>query len=151
MRGLALALQEPVGIIGALAPEDAALLAPVTLLGAALAMGNRLVLAASQSAPLAATDLYQVLDTSDVPAGTVNILTGDHADIAPTLAGHLGLDAIWCFSGSDLAAEVEKASAGNLKRSWVNTGGNPDWTKISAQPFIEAATETKTIWVPYGE
>ncbi|MBF9035352.1 aldehyde dehydrogenase family protein [Rhodobacterales bacterium HKCCE2091] len=151
IRGVALAMRDPVGIVGALAPEDAPLLAPVTLIAASLAMGNRIVIAASQSAPLALTDFYQVLDTSDVPAGTVNILTGDHADIAPALAGHLEVDAVWSFSGSDLSAAIEKSSAGNLKRTWVNDGRNPDWAKMPSGRFIDAATEIRTIWVPYGE
>jgi len=150
LRGLAMALVEPVGLIGALAPEESPLLAPVTLMGAAMAMGNRLILVAGESAPLLATDLYQILDTSDVPAGVINILTGDHANMAPTLAGHLELDAIWSFSGANLSTEIAKLSAGNLKRTWLNRGQNPNWETVPPQVFIEAATETKTVWVPYG-
>ncbi|MBF9028965.1 aldehyde dehydrogenase family protein [Rhodobacterales bacterium HKCCE3408] len=153
IRGLALALNEPVGIIGILAPEEAPLLAPISLIAPAIAMGSRVVIAAGESAPLALTDLYQVLDTSDVPGGVVNILTGAHADIAPALAGHLEVDAVWSFSGSGLSALVEKSAAGNLKRTWVNHGKNPDWSDASAEGprFLEAATEIKTVWVPYGE
>ncbi|GAB5448592.1 aldehyde dehydrogenase family protein [Gymnodinialimonas sp.] len=151
LRGVALAMKEPVGIIGALAPDDAPLLASTTLLAAALAMGNRIVLTPSQAAPLVMTDFYQVLETSDVPAGVVNIVTGAHADLAPTLAGHMEVDALWSFSPHADPAALEKASATNLKRSWTNTGGNPDWTSPNLRPFLEAATETKTVWIPYGE
>ncbi|OAN82203.1 aldehyde dehydrogenase [Jannaschia sp. EhC01] len=151
LRGVALAMKEPVGIIGALAPDDAPLLASTTLLAAALAMGNRIVLVPSQAAPLVMTDLYQVLETSDVPAGVVNIVTGNHMDLAPTLAGHMEVDALWTFSPHVDTAALEKASANNLKRTWTNTGGNPDWTAPNLRPFLDAGTETKTIWIPYGE
>ena len=151
LRGVALAMKEPVGIIGALAPDDAPLLASTTLLAAALAMGNRVVLVPSQAAPLVMTDLYQVLDTSDVPAGVVNIVTGAHGDVAPTLAGHMEVDAVWSFSPHVAPAALEKASASNLKRTWTNTDGNPDWTAANLRPFLEAGTETKTVWIPYGE
>ncbi|ABD53703.1 aldehyde dehydrogenase family protein [Jannaschia sp. CCS1] len=151
LRGVALAMKEPVGIIGALAPDDAPLLASATLLAGALAMGNRLILAPSQAAPLVVTDLYQVLDTSDVPAGVVNIVTGNHADVAPTLAGHMEVDALWSFSPHVRPSVLEQASASNLKRTWTNAGGNPDWTSTNLRPVLEAGTETKTVWIPYGE
>ena len=67
------------------------------------------------------------------------------------MAKHLNLDAIWSFSGSDLSETVEAASAGNLKRTWVNNGTAFDWSKDQSRRFLEAATEVKTIWVPYGE
>ncbi|MEJ6393700.1 aldehyde dehydrogenase family protein [Gymnodinialimonas sp. 2305UL16-5] len=151
IRGVALAMVEPVGIIGALAPDEAPLLAAISLIAPAMAMGNRIILAPSQAAPLSATDLYQILDTSDVPAGVVNIVTGPHADLAPTLASHAEIEALWSFSPHLDRAELDKASAGNLKRSWINHDGNPDWVNTPATRFLDAATETKTIWVPYGE
>lgn len=151
LRGVALAMKEPVGIIAALAPDDAPLLAATTLLASALAMGNRIILAPSQVAPLILTDLYQVLDTSDVPPGVVNIVTGAHSDLAPTLAGHMEIDALWAFSPHTDATALQKASASNLKRTWINDAGNPDWTSPDLRPFLDAGTETKTIWIPYGE
>ncbi len=153
LRGLALAIHEPVGLIGALAPDDVPLLGAVSVIGPALAMGNPIVLVPSEPFPLAATDLYQVLETSDVPAGVVNIVTGSHADLAPTLASHLELDAIWTFSSTDLSRMIETASAGNLKRTWVNNARQRDWmgTDGEGSTFLEAATEVKTVWVPYGE
>ncbi len=151
LRGVALAMHEPVGVIGAFCCEEAPLLGLVSVLGPALAMGNRLVAVASEAFPLAATDFTQVLETSDVPGGVANILTGQHAELAPTLAGHLDVDAVWSFSGADISAEVERASAGNLKRTWVNNGRARDWTVAHDRAFLEAATEIKTVWIPYGE
>ncbi|MFQ6554048.1 aldehyde dehydrogenase family protein [Aestuariibius insulae] len=151
MRGTALAMRESVGVIGALCPDDAPLLGLVSVMGAAMAMGNRSVLVASEPFPLAARELIQVLETSDVPGGVVNILTGSHTELAGPLASHMDVDAVWSFSSSDISAEIEKASAGNLKRSWVNHGKTRDWNLSDARPFLEAATEIKTIWTPYGE
>lgn len=151
IRGVALAMKEPVGVIAALCADEAPLLGLVAAMAPAIAMGNRVVLAASEPYPLAATDFYQVLDTSDVPGGVVNILTGRHTDIAPTMAAHLNIDAIWSFSSTDLSAEIERASAGNLKRTWVNNGQTTDWFSPQTTRFLSQATEVKTIWVPYGE
>ncbi|THD74002.1 aldehyde dehydrogenase family protein [Thalassobius vesicularis] len=151
IRGVAMAMHEPVGVIGALCPDEAPLLGLISVMAPAIAMGNRVVLCASQPFPLAATDFYQVLDTSDVPAGVVNILTGPHADLAPTLASHMDVDAVWSFSSTDLSATIERASAGNLKRTWVNNGHARDWQADHSRAVMDAATEIKTIWVPYGE
>ncbi|WP_457646620.1 aldehyde dehydrogenase family protein [Profundibacter sp.] len=153
IRGIALAMKEPVGVIGALCPDEAPLLGLISVMAPAIAMGNTCVLAASQAAPLAATDFYQVLDTSDVPAGVVNILTGDHADLAGPMAGHLDVDAVWSFSSTDLSAQIEHASAGNLKRTWVNNASARDWFGKDGEgrEFLQQATEVKNIWVPYGE
>ena len=100
---------------------------------------------------LAATDLGQVIDTSDVPAGVVNIVTGPAPDLADTLARHLDVDAVWSFAGADVAAAVERAAAGNLKRTWVCHGREPDWLAPDPRPFLRATTEVKTIWIPWGE
>ena len=135
----------------ALCADEAPLLGLVSVMAPAIAMGNRVVLAASDPFPLAATDFYQVLDTSDVPAGVVNILTGTHSDLAGPLASHMNVDAVWSFSSTDLSAEIEKASASNLKRTWVNNGTALDWDTDHSRRFLEAATEIKNIWVPYGE
>ncbi|MEO1343745.1 MAG: aldehyde dehydrogenase family protein [Pseudomonadota bacterium] len=153
LRGLALSLNEPVGVIGAFCPDEAPLLGLVSTLGPIMAMGNRAVLLASEPFPLAALECVQVLETSDVPAGVVNILTGTHADLAPHLAAHADLDALWSFSSSDISAEIERASAGNLKRTWVNNAKTRDWMGAAGEgrAFLDAATEVKTVWVPYGE
>lgn len=151
IRGVALAMKEAVGVIGAVCADEAPLLGLVSVMAPAMAMGNRVVLAASEAYPLAATDFYQVLDTSDVPAGVVNILTGSHAELAAPMASHLNLDAVWSFSSTDLSAEIEKASAGNLKRTWVNNATAMDWSTDQTRRFLEAGTEVKNIWIPYGE
>ena len=146
-------MNAPVGVIGALAPDACPLLGAVSLIAPAIAMGNRIVLAASHPYPLAATDLYQVLDTSDVPGGVVNIVTGDPGVLGPQLAGHMDVDAVWSFAHHDLSPVIEAASAGNLKRTWVGRGRAPDWTGHAGEgrTFLEAATEIRTIWIPYGE
>lgn len=151
IRGVALAMKEPVGVIGALCADEAPLLGLISVMAPAIAMGNRVVLAASHPFPLAATDLYQVLDTSDVPAGVVNILTGNHTEVAKPLAAHLNVDAVWSFSSSNLSSTIEAASAGNLKRTWVNNTQAMDWSQDHSKRFLQAATEIKNIWVPYGE
>ncbi len=151
MRAVALAMKEPVGVIGALCADEAPLLGLVSVMAPALAMGNRLVLAASTPFPLAATDFFQVLETSDVPAGVVNILTGDAGDLAQPLAAHMNVDAVWSFSSSDVAKTIEAASALNLKRTWVNNAAAIDWSLDHSRAFLQQATEVKNIWVPYGE
>ncbi|OIP83939.1 MAG: aldehyde dehydrogenase, partial [Rhodobacterales bacterium CG2_30_65_12] len=153
MRGAALATPEPVGVIGIFCPDDVPLLGLVSLMAPAIAMGNRVVLAASQPYPLAATDFTQVLETSDLPAGVVNILTGLHNDFATALAGHLDVDAVWAHSGADLSALIEYESAGNLKRTWVNNARARDWfgPEGEGRDLLHHATEVKTTWIPWGE
>ena len=153
LRGMALAMREPVGVIGAICPDEAPLLGLISMIGPAMAMGNRAVLLASEPFPLSALEFVQVLETSDVPGGVVNILTGSHAELAPHLAGHADVDAVWSFSSSDISGEIERASAGNLKRTWVNNGHARDWfaPETEGRAFLEQATEVKTVWVPYGE
>ncbi|MFY0690407.1 MAG: aldehyde dehydrogenase family protein [Paracoccaceae bacterium] len=145
IRGVALAMNKPVGVIGALCPDHAPLKGLIDVMAPAIAMGNRTVLVASEPFPLAATDFYQVLETSDLPGGVVNILTGAHAELAPHLAAHNGVDAVWSFSSADLAGAIETAACGNLKR-----------THIAARPgavrdMLGHATEITNIWIPYGE
>jgi aldehyde dehydrogenase (NAD+) len=153
MRGLALAINEPVGVIGAICPDDAPLLGLVSLIGPAIAMGNTCVVVPSRAFPLAATDLCQVLDTSDLPGGVVNIVTGALADLADPLARHLDVDAVWAFADAQTCRGIEASSAGNLKRTWVSRGVAQDWATADAdaRAFLHHATEVKTIWVPYGE
>ena len=153
VRGIALAMNEPVGVIGALCPDEAPLLGLVSVMAPAIAMGNTCVLVASEPFPLAATDFYQVLETSDLPGGVVNILTGSHAELAKPMAGHMDVDAVWSFSSSPLSAQIEAEAAGNLKRTWVNNGLARDWMEPAGEgrEFLRHATEVKTVWVPYGE
>jgi aldehyde dehydrogenase (NAD+) len=152
IRGIALAMNEPVGVIGALLPDECPLLGLVSVMAPAIAMGNTTVLVPG-TAPLSATDFYQVLDTSDVPAGVVNIVTGPASDLAKSLAGHMDVDAVWSFSSTNLSALIEREAAGNLKRTWANHGRARNWmgTKGEGREFLAQSTEVKTVWVPYGE
>ncbi|MBK8440269.1 MAG: aldehyde dehydrogenase family protein [Rhodobacter sp.] len=151
IRGIALAMNEPLGVIAALCPDDVPLLGLVSLMAPAIAMGNTCVLVPSEPFPLAATDFYQVLETSDLPAGVVNIVTGTHGDLAKPLAGHMDVDAIWSFDTTP-AAVIERESTGNLKRTWVGNGQARDWhADGEGRAFLSRATDVKTIWVPYGE
>ncbi len=152
IRGIALAMNEPVGVIGALLPDECPLLGLVSTMAPAIAMGNTVVLVPGQH-PLSATDFYQILDTSDVPPGVVNIVTGPPEDLARTLAAHMDVDAVWSFSSHPLSALIEREAAGNLKRTWVNHGRARTWMgpEGEGRTFLSQATEVKTVWVPYGE
>ena len=153
IRGVAIAMNEPRGVIAALCPDEAPLLGLISIMAPAIAMGNSCVLIPSDTAPLSATDLYQVLETSDLPAGVVNIVTGSHMDLAKPLSGHMDVDAVWSFSAHPLSALIETESAGNLKRTWVNQGRARDWygSEAEGRAFLRQATDVKTVWVPYGE
>ncbi len=153
-RHVTLAMNEPFGTLGILCPDEAPLLALVSLVLPAIAMGNRVVVVPSPTHPLAATDLYQVLDTSDVPAGVVNIVTGDRDELAKTLADHDDIAALWYYGSKTGGAAAEAASAGNLKPVWSLGGKTRDWfDDITAQGslFLRHATQVKNIWIPYGE
>ena len=154
IRGVALAMHEPVGIIGMLCSDQAPLLGMVSVLAPAIAMGNTCVIVPSQAYPLAATDLYQVLETSDLPAGVVNIVTAAHSDVVETMAGHMEVDALWYFGADGHSASIERESVTNLKRTWVNNGRSRDWQDTqqgAGKEFLRQATEVKNIWIPYGE
>ncbi|MCH2073436.1 MAG: aldehyde dehydrogenase family protein [Puniceicoccaceae bacterium] len=154
IRGLALAMHEPVGIIGILCSDQAPLLGMVSVLAPAIAMGNTCVIVPSQAYPLMATDFYQVLETSDLPAGVVNIVTAAHSDVVETMAGHMEVDALWYFAADGHSASIERESVTNLKRIWVNHGHSRDWQDAkqgAGKEFLRQATEVKNIWIPYGE
>ena len=144
-------MNEAVGVVGAFCPDETPLLGFVSVMAPLIAMGNTCVLIPSQAFPLSATDFYQVLETSDLPAGVVNIVTGSHQELAKPLAGHLDVDAVWSFSSSPISAILQVESAGNVKRTWVNNAHARDWFAPDSHAFLRAATEVKTIWVPYGE
>jgi len=149
MRGVAMAMHEPIGVIGIQCPDESPLLSFIALLAPALAMGNRVVMTASEAFPLPALDFYQVLNTSDVPAGTVNIVSGQQAELSKPLAGHMNVDAIWAF-GAD-SQVIEHESATNLKRSWTETEPR-DWHNNGrGKEFLRQASQVKNIWTPYGE
>jgi aldehyde dehydrogenase (NAD+) len=151
IRNITLAMNEPVGVIGIACPDDAPLLGFLSLVLPAVAFGNTVVVIPSEGHPLAATDFYQVLDTSDVPGGVVNIVTGKRTPLVQVLAEHDDVQAIWCFGSREDSAGVELASAGNMKRTWVNYGRSVDWAELDAREYLREATQVKNIWVPYGE
>lgn len=148
-----LAMHEPLGVVGIACPNALPLLGIVSLVLPAIAMGNRVVVVPSQAHPLAATDFYQLLDTSDVPGGVINIVTGERDVLARTLAEHDDVDGIWYFGTAAGGKMVEELSAGNLKQTWVEDGAARDWTTAQGQgrAFLQRATQVKNIWIPYGE
>jgi aldehyde dehydrogenase (NAD+) len=154
MRNVTLAMHEPIGVIGVVCPDEAPLLGFVSTTIPAVAMGNAVVAVPSERHPLAATDLYQVLDTSDVPGGVVNIVTGKRDELAETLAAHDDVDAMWYWGSAEGSAMVERLSAGNMKRTWVDYGRGRRWFDTAqgeGPEFLRHATQVKNIWVPYGE
>jgi aldehyde dehydrogenase (NAD+) len=154
MRNVTLAMNEPIGVIGVACPDAAPLLGFVSAIAPAIAMGNAVVVVPSERWPLAATDFYQVLDTSDVPGGVVNIVTGKRDELAETLAAHDDVDALWYFGSAEGSTMVERLSAGNMKRTWVSYGRDRDWfdgEQGEGREFLRQATHVKNIWVPYGE
>jgi aldehyde dehydrogenase (NAD+) len=121
-RNVTLAMHEPIGVVAIACPDEAPLLGFVSLVAPAIAMGNSVVVIPSERHPLAATDFYQLLDTSDVPGGVVNIVTGRRDELSETLAGHDDVDAMWYFGGAEGSTMVERLSTGNMKRTFVNYG-----------------------------
>ncbi|QJR15286.1 aldehyde dehydrogenase family protein [Usitatibacter palustris] len=153
IRGVAIAMNEPIGVIGLACDDHHPLLGLVSLVAPAIAMGNTTIVIPSQFSPLAATDLYSVLETSDVPAGVVNIVTGERDALAKVLAEHDDVDAVWYCGTQAGAKAIELASAGNMKRTWASWDAR-DWLDRDAgegREFLRAATHVKNVWVPYGE
>lgn len=148
-----IAMHEALGVVGVCCPTASPLLGFLSLVLPAVAMGNTVIAVPSQTHPLAATDLYQVLETSDVPDGVVNIVTGERDALAKTLAEHDGVDAVWYFGSDDGMRMVEAASTGNLKQTWTEAGAARDWSGRDGfgRQFLQRATQVKNIWVPYGE
>jgi aldehyde dehydrogenase (NAD+) len=153
-RNVTLAMKEPLGVMGIVCPDEAPLLGFVSTVMPAIAMGNTVVAIPSATSPLSATDLYQVLETSDVPGGVINIITGDKDTLTEVLANHDDVDGLWYFGSKDGSTKVQHAAAENMKRTWVNFGKNRDWFNVkhvTPESFLRHATQIKNIWVPYGE
>jgi aldehyde dehydrogenase (NAD+) len=153
IRGITLAMNEPIGVIGIACPEERPLLGLVSLVAPAVAVGNTVIAIPSETHPLAATELFTVLEASDVPAGVINIVTGEKEALAKVLAEHDDVEAVWYFGNQAAAADVERASAGNMKRTWVEWLGRAweDGTQGEGREFLRQATQVKNIWIPYGE
>ena len=153
LRGVTLAMNEPIGCLALVCPAEQPLLGFVSLVAPAIAMGNTAVVIPSELYPLAATDFYQVLETSDLPDGVVNIVTGARNALTKTLAEHDEVDGIWYFGPKDGATAVERAAADNMKRTWTEWTAR-DWSNNAqgeGRDFLRHATQVKNIWIPYGE
>lgn len=153
MRGLALSIPEPLGAVGLSLCGNMSLLGLLTLAVPLLAMGNTVVAALPARYALPVADLMQVLEASDVPAGALNLLTGDAAALAAGMAQHAALDAMWCVGDEVTCAVVDAKAADSLKRVWTSRGQDPQWADASfddALPVCRRAVQIKTVWVPYG-
>jgi len=153
-RNVTLAMKEPVGTIGILCPPDTPLLGFLSIVMPAISVGNAVIAIPSEKYPLITGDLYQVFDTSDLPAGVVNIVTGRAADLTKTLAEHDDVDAIWSFIDEASSAAVKSFSVGNLKQVFTNEGRVIDWfdaVQGEGRWFLDHSVQVKNIWVPYGE
>jgi len=153
-RNVSIAMNEPIGSVGIVAPSEAPLLGFLSVVLPAIAMGNTIVAIPSERYPLITGDLYQLFDTSDLPGGVVNIVTGRAAELTKILAEHDDVDAIWCFCDESAAAQVRGLSVGNLKQVFTNEGRVIDWfnrDQAEGRWFLQHAVQVKNIWVPYGE
>jgi aldehyde dehydrogenase (NAD+) len=153
-RTVSIAMNEAIGNIGIICPNEVPLLGFLSLVMPAIACGNTVVVVPSETYPLIAGDLYQLFDTSDLPEGAVNIITGPAPQLLKTLAEHDDVDAIWSFTDEASAAAAKGYSAGNLKQVWTNEGRALDWLdpkQAEGRWFLDHSTQVKNIWVPYGE
>jgi aldehyde dehydrogenase (NAD+) len=140
-------------VLGIATPDEFPLLGFVSLVAPAVAVGNTVIVVPSETHPLAATEFYTVLETSDVPDGVVNVITGPKDTLAQVLAEHDDVDGMWYFGNAAGVKAVELASASNMKRTW--TSARPrDWMdprQAEGREFLRHASEVKNIWIPYGE
>ena len=155
MRGLTLAMKEPLGVMTSILSNDSPLLNLVTVMGSVFSTGNTNIIVPGQKTSLIATELYQVLDTSDVPGGYVNILTAKENELNKTLSQHENIEGIWYF-GADSAqrSEIVKNTTSNIKRYWCPEEKHLDWANVSEEflnEFLYQSTQVKNIWIPYGE
>ncbi len=152
LRGVALAMHEPIGVVGVACPDPYPLLGLVSLVAPLLATGNRVVAIPSERFPLVAPALYALLETSDIPAGVLNLVTGARDPLARVLADHDDVDALWYVGTREGAAAVERASAGNLKRTWTEWDPREwlDPRQGEGRAFLRRAVQVKNVWIPYG-
>ena len=140
---------EPTGVVAVLAPQDSSLLGLVSVLAPVVVTGNVAVVLASEERPLPAVTLSEVLATSDVPGGVVNVLTGRTAEVAPWLASHMDVNAIdLAGAPADAVTDLQVAAADNLKR--VVRPNATDWARTPGPQRMLAFLETKTVWHPIG-
>ena len=153
LRGVTMAMNEALGVVGAACPEERPLLGLISFVAPLIAAGNTVIAVPSEAHPLAATDFYSVLETSDLPAGVINIVTGAKDALSLVLAEHDDVDAIWYHGTHAGATAIEKASAANMKRTWCAWGPARDWIgpEFEGRDVLRHATQVKNIWIPYGE
>lgn len=152
-RFVTLAMPESLGVIGVLCPEENPLLSFIALTMPAIAMGNSIIAIPSETAPLVVTDFYQVLNTSDLPGGVLNILTGSKAELGDVLSKHYDVEAVFCFDSVELCTQVEGLAADNMKRTWLSYGKSYNWLSLPSswmETALQHATQVKNIWIPYG-
>jgi len=152
--GVTAKVNEPVGVVAILCPDEFPLLSFVSLFAPAIVRANTLIIVPSEKFPLCAIDLYQVFDTSDLPAGVVNILTGSRDLLATHLVDHQDIQAIWYHGSAEGSKFVEYHSAMNVKRTWVNYGESRDWSSPEqgqGMEFMHQAVQVKNIWLPIGD
>jgi aldehyde dehydrogenase (NAD+) len=153
-RSIAIAMNEPIGTVGIICPQEAPLLGFLSLVMPLIAVGNTAIVVPSEIYPLITGDLYQLFETSDLPGGAVNIVTGYASHLLKVLAEHDDVDAIWCFADESNAAAAKSFSTGNLKQVFTNEGRAIDWFDVKqgeGRWFLQHATQVKNIWAPYGE
>ena len=153
-RNISIAMNEPLGAVGVICPADAPLLGFFSLVLPLIAAGNVVVAVPSETYPLISGDLYQVFETSDLPGGVVNLVTGRSNELLKVLAEHDDLDAIWCYGDSEACSAAKALSIGNLKQVWTNEGREIDFFDVQDGEgawYLEHAYQVKNIWVPYGE
>ena len=153
-RNISLAMNEPVGTVGVVCPEAMPLLGFFSMVLPLVTAGNCVVVVPSAAYPLIVGDLYQVLETSDVPGGVINMVTGQPMELTKVLAEHDDVDALWCYGDDNLCATAKRLSAGNLKQVWTNEGRQIDFFNErygEGRWYLEHAHQVKNIWVPYGE
>jgi acyl-CoA reductase-like NAD-dependent aldehyde dehydrogenase len=144
-------LPEPTGVVAVLAPQRSSLLGLVSVLAPVLACGNTAVVVTSKQRPLPAVTLGEVLATSDIPGGVVNLLTGDAVELGPWLAEHADVDGIDLTGApADRAMELERLAAGTIKRVVRPPAAEPDWTSDPGLSRMTPFLETKTVWHPTG-
>ncbi len=142
---------EPTGVVGVLAPPGSSLLGLVGVIAPVITTGNTAVVVASEDRPLPALDFAEVLATSDLPGGVVNVLTGRTAELAPVLAAHRDVDALdLAGAPPDLEADLEMAAADNVKRVLRRSRPEPDWSAEPSPARMLSFVEIKTVWHPVG-
>jgi aldehyde dehydrogenase (NAD+) len=153
-RNVSIAMNEALGTVGVVCPENTPLLGFFSLVLPLISAGNTVVAIPSENYPLVTGDLYQLFETSDLPGGAVNLVTGRASELLKVLAEHDDLDAIWVYGNDELCSTAKALSIGNLKQVWTNEGREINFFETKqgeGRWYLEHAYQVKNIWVPYGE